>query len=162
MEQDLYGMLFEENKEFGVLLGVLGLTKKQIGRYRDIFVTEDKQKIILFTRLGSTAQEEYAENIKFLRNHKNYLRDYPDDFDDTYVYYEFSIPEERKLICESMGGQKILSVTEKVDREIELLESGDEKAMERAKKVMEGVAFAVAENLFLQGLALEEEEKKED
>ena len=34
--------------------------------------------------------------------------------------------------------------------------------MERAKKVMEGVAFAVAENLFLQGLALEEEEKKED
>lgn len=61
------------------------------GRFRDIYVDDDK--IILYTRNGGGNRNSYQWVFDLLETHPNYMRDYDDDFDCTYAYIEFSIPE---------------------------------------------------------------------
>lgn len=67
-----------------------------MGRFRDIYLTTDGQKIVLFARNGakSWGATQFSQDV--LRRHPNYLRDYEDDLDSTYVSTEFSIPDIAK------------------------------------------------------------------
>lgn len=65
-----------------------------VARFRSIGV-EDGQ-IILRTRTGGGNRSEYCEFHNAMRNHPNYLNDEDDDFDSTYCYHYFSIPEDHK------------------------------------------------------------------
>jgi len=67
-----------------------------MGRFRDIFLTPDGQKIVLFARngTGSWGGTQFVQDV--LRKHPNYLRDYEDEFDRTYTSIEFSIPDIAK------------------------------------------------------------------
>ena len=139
----MYNLLFGENKDFDALLGILGLTKEKIGRYRDIYVSKDGEKIILFTRLGGGNRESHETNIKYLTSHKNYLKDYDDPVDDTYAYFEFSIPEGRENLCKYLSGKEVELVGEKFKKEAELLDKKDPEALKRAEKVMDKIAEGV-------------------
>jgi len=62
-------------------------------RFRDCFVEDDE--IHVFTRVGGGNRNcGYGEEE--LREHPNYLREFDDDFDDTYATYVFSVPDEFK------------------------------------------------------------------
>lgn len=64
------------------------------GRFRDIYLEDEGNKIVLYTRNGGGNRESYPHVFEILASHPNFIRDYDDDFDCTYAYYEFSVPED--------------------------------------------------------------------
>jgi len=103
----LYNTLFGENPMADSLLKIVGLDRNQIPRYRDCRLSEDKTKVIVFTRTGGGNRECFCEtpltilheegcyaflNERMTQN-PNYLSDHDDDFDSTYAYWEFKIPD---------------------------------------------------------------------
>jgi len=135
-------VLFGVNPMAGVLLKALdiGLGEKIRGsypvyRFRDIYLSKDGSKIILYTRAGggnrecwdhgvtpeNFDQEQFGENpctdcpdrgscapsiISALRRHSLYIRDYDDEFDCTYAYFEFKTPDALDPVLDKiMEGQ---------------------------------------------------------
>ncbi len=92
----LYNFLFDENPDANVLIGFLGLNKAIFGRYRNIFLNKDGDKIIVYTRCGGENRRDYDRVFEMMKRHPNYLRDYDDNFDKTYAYIEFSVPDRYK------------------------------------------------------------------
>jgi hypothetical protein len=117
----LYNLLHGRNPFSSVLLKVLEIdqpgSKYESGRFRDIYLDEGGTKIILYTRNGGGNREEYQDTIDVLASHPNYLTDYDDDFDSTYAYIEFSMPDEHKeFVKEFMTGEKPETVGEKFQK----------------------------------------------
>ncbi len=151
----LYNVLHGVNASSEELLSMLDLgTKYPIGRFRDIWVSEDGEKIILFTRNGGGNRECYANERcgtndpdcfydspiycpvianRELKKHPNYLKDYDDDYDCTYAYFEFSVPdsfkERVKEIARQQGRPKTLK--EKSDEVIEEMQTMPKEKFEK-------------------------------
>lgn len=104
----MYNIIFGVNPLSVVVLATLGLTRKDVGRFRDCFVTEDNE-IAVYTRNGGGNREHFDIDgteegadcdctgcvINYrLPKHPNYLRDVDDDFDCTYATVYFSFPKE--------------------------------------------------------------------
>jgi hypothetical protein len=103
IKMSMYNMLFGTNPIAPVLKQVLRLDVEggyDTGRFRDIYIENDK--IILYTRNGGGNRECYQDIIDLLAEHPNYITDYDDDFDCTYAYIEFSIPDEFKEFCKEL------------------------------------------------------------
>lgn len=125
------------------------------GRFRDIYVSEDGERIILYTRNGGGNRKcdswwDYKDdpceecpvfsrevcpvlaNTELVK-HPHYIRDYDDDFDETYAYFEFSVPEPykdaMKLLAERQGRPK--TVKEKTEEIIAEMESMTREDLER-------------------------------
>lgn len=101
-----YNFLNGENKDAVVLLGTLGLTRNSFQRYRDVHLNADGTKIIVYTRLGGQNRKDYKQTITNIKRHPNYLKDYDDEFDNTYAYFEFSIPDKYKDMCKKISTGK--------------------------------------------------------
>jgi len=101
----LYNLMNGVNNFTPALLAILGLSEDDIPRFRDISLIDEGTKIELFTRQGGGNREtDYiAEANEKLTKHPNYLRDYDDDFDCTYAYFEFSVPEEYAQACKDIA-----------------------------------------------------------
>lgn len=92
-----YAMLFGDGEAGRVLLEVLGLRRRDLGRYRDAWIErgEDQQpRIAVYTRLGGRNRQDYAEIIRGLRAHPRYVLDRDDGYDETYATFYFGLPEE--------------------------------------------------------------------
>lgn len=100
-QMSLYNAIFGENKSADQLLAMLGLTKASVGRYRDCYL-DDKGQIVVYTRNGGGNRDDYAEETAELQAHPLYLDDYDDDFDCTYAYYRFRVPEEQRKKAEAI------------------------------------------------------------
>lgn len=88
----MYNMLFGKNPQSDVILGTLGLSKSDVGRFRDVFVTDGK--IAIYTRNGGGNREDYKGVFEKLAAHPCYLSDTDDDFDCTYATIYFRFPDE--------------------------------------------------------------------
>lgn len=113
-------MVFGVNQNYKIFLAMLGLKTEDCGRFRDCYSQDNK--IIIYTRNGGGNREDYQKTINKLAKHKNYLKDYDDNFDCTYCYIEFSIPKEYINDCKNMGEEKF-TPTEKFKLLIEKLQS---------------------------------------
>lgn len=139
----LYNLLFGTNPVAPLLLKVLDLKEEDVGRFRDAYL--EKRKIVIFTRNGGGNREhwdftyeDYEEGpdcpcpgcaiTHKLPEHSNYVRDYDDDFDSTYAYIEFSIPDKYKELFAALQatqkepvptkvGEKFLRLIEELKRE---------------------------------------------
>lgn len=98
----LYNALFGENPDAAVLIGFLGLNKEVFGRYRNAYLNKAGDKIIIYTRCGGGNRTEYERVFEMMKRHPNYLRDYDDDYDSTYAYIEFSVPDKYKATAQHM------------------------------------------------------------
>lgn len=88
----LYNMLFGENSsQKNFLFALLNITQDDVGRYRDIYVTEDY--IVIHTRNGGGNREDYEDVFEALSQHPLYAYDEDDDFDCTYADIYFVHPE---------------------------------------------------------------------
>jgi len=76
------------------------------GRFRDIYLNKEGDKIILLTRNGGANRRFYWYVFEILAHHPNYLCDYDDEFDKTYAYVEFSVPKEAKELCKALAAGK--------------------------------------------------------
>lgn len=109
LTMSFYNMIFGENANSDLILKALDLTRKDIGRFRDIFLKDGK--IELYTRLGGgnrrcpcdkdevenhSCSVCYRNEIERLQNHPNYIKDEDDNFDDTYATFYFEYPEKHK------------------------------------------------------------------
>jgi hypothetical protein len=100
----MYNMLFGQNPLSSLLLGMIGLTKSDFARFRDVFISNGE--IAIYTRLGGGNRECYCgdennhecyqQTIRQLQSHQNYIRDEDDDFDCTYATFYFKIPDQYK------------------------------------------------------------------
>ena len=112
----LYNILFGQNPQAEVILATLGLTKEDMGRFRDCFVAHGE--IAVYTRNGGNnrhcvqdyenggwpdgpAETDCGQTGCYgciishrLPQHPCYLRDSDDDFDTTYATVYFRFPEE--------------------------------------------------------------------
>lgn len=146
----LYNALFGENKLRPLLLKVLGIDQPDgefdSGRFRDIYLNGDGTRIILYTRNGGGNRDEYQYVLdNFSENHPNYIKDYDDDFDCTYAYVEFSVPdgykEELKDLATGVEPKKVGEAFQELFKD---MESGkDTEAVQRSKKVAEKIIGAI-------------------
>ena len=98
----MYNVLFGNNELSSELLEILDLDKEDFGRFRDCYLSEDKKKIIVYTRCGGGNREDYQEMFDKMEQHPLYLTDYDDDFDTTYASIEFKLPEKYISTFEKM------------------------------------------------------------
>ena len=86
-----YSMIFGGNPSTKEILAALSLTELDVERFRDCWINEDDEEIVIFARTGGWNREDYPNRA--LTQHPLYLYDEDDDFDNTYAYYHFSLPE---------------------------------------------------------------------
>lgn len=90
----LYNLICGFNPACYFIMPMLGRKQDEWPRFRDCFVTEDKQ-IAIFTRVGGNNRNSgYGEEE--LYKDPNFVKTYDDSFDDTYGTYVFNIPEKWK------------------------------------------------------------------
>ena len=139
----LYNMLFGTNEEAPVLLGMLSVNKEYFSRFRDVELIESGTKIRVFTRLGGGNREEYKENWDKIRKHELYLKDYDDEFDTTYAYIEFNIPEQYKETAKKMFKEEPVSFQKKFEKELSEMQIPGTKAYDKmgevAKQIVDGM-----------------------
>lgn len=89
----LYNHVNGFNANWFFLLPMLDLHPDQIPRFRDCFLSDDKQHIDVYTRVGGNNRNcGYGEEK--LYQHPNFVKTWDDEFDNTYASYQFSIPEK--------------------------------------------------------------------
>ena len=160
----LYGMLFGVNPLAGVLLKALdiGIGEKitgnyKAGRFRDIYLSGDGTKIILYTRNGARNREcweeegcpgwgssDYKDPSKHdpeclvyvnwkLTQHPLYVKDYDDGFDPTYAYFEFRVPDVLEPVLDRImrdQGGPPKNVTEKFNEVVAEMKSMTREQLE--------------------------------
>lgn len=70
------------------ILGLIGLTEGSVPRYRGCEILENQ--IVICTRTGGNNRKYYSNET--LTRNPYYLYDEDDDFDNTYAYFYFEIP----------------------------------------------------------------------
>ena len=68
-------------------------------RFRDCWLSDECDTIIIFTRVGGGNRsdgpdDEWSYGEEKLYDMPTFIRTWDDDFDSTYGYYEFGVPEE--------------------------------------------------------------------
>lgn len=139
----MFNAFFGVNEIADELLSMLNLTKDDFCRFRDCYFSKDGQSIIVYTRLGGGNRPDYVEVYKTMKAHPNYIKDYDDDFDETYASFEFSIPSEFKDKASSLFKESDTRTGEEKFQELfKAMDSDFDKALEdnpRVKKVTENL-----------------------
>ena len=131
----LYNRLFQENEDAMALLGMISCTRDMFQRYRDVFLNVEGNVITVLTRLGGGNRKDYQEVFDAMKCSPYYIRDYDDVFDETYCYFDFSVPEKYKKTCKMMAPKEewpgIKAIFEKEIAESKIPGSNDEKRMDQ-------------------------------
>ena len=140
----LYTKLFGENTDAVALLGMLSLTRNSFGRYRDVYLNKEGTIITVTARIGGGNAEDYDYVFNDIRQHSQYIKDYEDDFDETYAYFEFSVPEKYKQACKMMApAEDRLSVGDMFHKEIEEANNPNSEAAKRMDKIAKEIINAI-------------------
>ena len=89
----LYNMIFGENPNSDQLLSLLGKSKGDFGRFRNVYVKDDY--IVVHTRNGGGNRDSYEEVFEEMQQHPWFEYDEDDDFDCTYANFYFKIPDDK-------------------------------------------------------------------
>jgi len=136
------------------------------GRYRDIFLDDEGKTIVLFTRNGGGNREcEYftdpeeiekcegcdwwnkdtcpARACVVLKKHPYYIEDWDDDFDCTYAYFKFRVPEQHRELSEKLYKLQGApgSVSEKFEGILKEIKSMSREELERDPRFQPIVAI---------------------
>lgn len=131
----LYNLLFGVNQDADELLKMLNLTEDDFGRFRDAYLNENGTNIIVYTRCGGGNRDYYEDMFSKMEKHPEYVTDYDDDFDCTYAYFVFNVPEKFKKQAKLMSDKtKPKSVHEKFQEAVDDMDKKG-KDSEYAKKI---------------------------
>lgn len=92
----LYNMFFGMNPDTDKLLSLLGKTRADFGRFRNVYMQDGY--IVVHTRNGGGNRDDYEDVFDEMSEHPWYSHDEDDDFDYTYANIYFKLPEEEKLM----------------------------------------------------------------
>lgn len=99
----LYNMLFGMNPDSDKLLMLLGKSRDDFGRFRNVYM--DNGYIVVHTRCGGGNREDYEEVFAEMSSHPWYSHDEDDDFDCTYADIFFKIPDGIDLSAVNSGAK---------------------------------------------------------
>lgn len=91
----LYNMVNGFNPACVMIMPMLGRRADEYPRFRDCFVSEDGQNIVIYTRVGG-GNRNCGFGEEELYEDENFLRTYDDEGDSTYGFYEFKVPDKWK------------------------------------------------------------------
>lgn len=140
----LYRTLFGENKDAVPLLGMIKMTRDSFDRYRDVYLNTQGTIIYVLTRCGGSNRTVCADRIEQIKQNKYYIKDYDDDFDNTYCTFEFKVPDKYLIATKKMAPKEpVLSIKEKFDKEIAESNIPGSDASQRmeaiAKQLLDGI-----------------------
>jgi hypothetical protein len=99
----LYNALFGYNKFAHILLRILDLDVVDVPRFRDCYLNEAGDEIIIFTRTGGGNREEYEAQNEALRKRPGFIADADDTLDVTYAKFRYSVPETYRTITTAIA-----------------------------------------------------------
>ena len=91
----LYNAIFGFNPACVVFMPMLGRKQDDYPRFRDCFLSDDEERIVIYTRVGGNNRGSGYGEEELIKD-PNFVRTYDDAFDSTYGYYEFDVPEKWK------------------------------------------------------------------
>lgn len=107
----LYNMICGFSPACFWLMPMLGRKQEEWPRFRDCFMGENKDTIVIYTRVGGGNRESgYGEEE--LYKDPNFIKTWDDDFDSTYGYYEFKVPEKWRSDFDKIVAGEAKSVSE--------------------------------------------------
>lgn len=115
----MYNVIFGENKLKDILFKILNKKESDFGRFRDIYIDEEKKCIGVYTRNGGGNRKDYEEVFEEMKKHPLYLYNEDDDFDCTYATIYFKLPEEYKELLnygEKNKNSQWLELIEKIGK----------------------------------------------
>lgn len=106
-KMSLYNIVSGHNANAGACLLMLGFTNhNQLPRFRDAWLTDDGETIVVLTRTGGNNRADYADENATLTQRPYYIRDMDDPDDSTYARWYFNTPLEfvsdAKIIARGM------------------------------------------------------------
>ncbi len=130
----MYEMTCQINPDAGRILDLIGIDPVFLleeARLRDVYLSKDKTKVILFTRIGGGNREFYTPAIKKLRNFKGYIKDYDDEFDSTYASFEYQIPSNKlPYVVAFLASSDTTTGSEKIQKSLKDLEKNPDKFLD--------------------------------
>lgn len=106
----LYNAIMGFNPACIVFMPMLGRKQDEYPRFRDCFLSEDREHIEIYTRVGGNNRGQgYGEET--LYEDPNFVTTYDDDYDETYGTYVFNVPDKWKADFDKIvnGGLKEVS-----------------------------------------------------
>ena len=100
MSGNIYNMINGVNPATFLFLPMLGKHPDEYPRFRDCFLTEDDH-ILVLTRVGG-GNRHTGFNEEELEKSPHFIKTYDAEWDSTYGYYEFRVPNEWKADYEAM------------------------------------------------------------
>lgn len=125
----LYNMICGVNPASGLLLGLIDVAYEEIPRPRDVYLSDDGDHVIIYTRTGGGNREEYMTQNAALAKNPNYVGDHDDDFDSTFAHFKFKITKEGR---------------DKLAKEFEALTDEEKKVITEVIKTTPGAKFTQA------------------
>lgn len=148
----LYNQLFGENEDAMALLGMLNLTRNDFQRYRDIWLNKNGTIITVLARIGGNNRKDYRQVFTNIRKNKCFIKDFDDNFDDTYAYFQFKVPEKYKYTCEMIAPkEERLSVGDMFKKEIKEAKIPGSEANKRMDKIANDIMKNIENgNIFIE------------
>lgn len=107
----LYNMMCGFRPACFWLMPMLGRKQEEWPRFRDCFLGENKDTIVIYTRVGGGNREcGYGEEE--LYKDPDFIKTWDDDYDSTYGYYEFRVPEKWRSDFDKIVAGEAKSVSE--------------------------------------------------
>lgn len=132
----LYNTLFGENEDATALLGMINLTRNDFQRYRDVHLNVAGTIITVLTRIGGNNRKDYRQVFTNIRRNEFYVKDFDDNFDNTYAYFQFKVPEKYAKTCKHIAPkEERKTIKELFDKEIHDMQIPGTEAFERAEKL---------------------------
>ncbi len=89
----LYNMAYGYNPACFWIMPMLGRKQEEWPRFRDCYVGEMNDTIVIYTRVGGGNRGRgYGEEA--LYEDPNFVKTWDDEYDSTYGYYEFAVPDK--------------------------------------------------------------------
>lgn len=142
----LYNMLFGINDDAPILLGMINTNMDYFDRFRDVELINSGNIIRVFTRLGGNNRHSYKDTWNKIKRNEYYLKDYDDNFDNTYAYIEFSIPDKYKDTAKNMFKNEPMSFEDKFKKELKDMNNPNSEASKKAEKIAEKLINGINNN----------------
>lgn len=107
----LYNMMNGFNPACLFFMPMLGRKQDEYPRFRDCFLADDEEHIVIFTRVGGPNRDTGFGEEKLYED-PNFVKTYDDEEDSTYGYYEFSVPEKWKKDFDTIVAGKFEEVSD--------------------------------------------------
>lgn len=106
-----YNIVQGYNASCFYFLPMLGRKDYEYPRFRDCFLSDDGQRIVIYTRVGGGNRNSGFHEEELYKD-PNFVTTYDDAFDSTYGSYEFNVPDKWRSDFEKIKRVDLESVSD--------------------------------------------------